>query len=111
MKSKPSLSKKLRRRSCKNQKSVESPINFQFLVEFMITGIREKTIVKEGGKVEISSADLLVGMKVEVIVLVEEEQDETEYLLSTESNRRHLEKSIRDAQDPTKLIYIDIESL
>ena len=79
----------------------------------MITGIREKTIVKEGGKIEISSADLPIGIEVEVIVLVEEEeeQDTTEYLLSTEANRRHLEESMRDAQDPTKLIYIDIESL
>ena len=77
----------------------------------MITGIREKTIVKEGGKVEISSLDLPIGTEVEVIVLVEEEQDTTEYLLSNETNRRHLEEAMRDAQDPTKLIYVDIESL
>ncbi|MDQ3179257.1 MAG: hypothetical protein M3Q33_01935 [Acidobacteriota bacterium] len=78
----------------------------------MITGIREKTIVKEGGKVEISSTDLPIGMEVEVIVLVEEEeQDTTEYLLSTEANRRHLERAMRDAEDPEKRIYIDIENL
>lgn len=78
----------------------------------MITGIREKTIVKENGMVEVSALDLPVGTEVEVIVLVEkEEQDTTEYLLSTEANRQHLEKSMRDAQDPTKLIYVDIEDL
>ena len=78
----------------------------------MITGIREKTIVKEGGKVEISSTDLPIGIEVEVIILVEEEeQDTTEYLLSTEANREHLRKSRRDAQDPTKLIYVDVEDL
>ncbi len=78
----------------------------------MITGIREKTIVKEGGKVEISSTDLPIGMEVEVIVLVEEEEpDTTEYLLSTEANRRHLERAMRDAEDPEKRIYIDIENL
>ncbi len=78
----------------------------------MITVIREKTIVKEGGKVEISSTDLPIGMEVEVIVLVEEEeQDTTEYLLSTEANRRHLERAMRDAEDPEKRIYIDIENL
>ncbi|MBA3634668.1 MAG: hypothetical protein H0W58_17950 [Acidobacteria bacterium] len=78
----------------------------------MITGIREKTIVKEGGKVKISSSDLPIGVEAEVIVLVEEEeQDTTEYLLSTEPNRRHLEEAMRDAQDPKKLIYIDIENL
>ncbi len=39
----------------------------------MITGIREKTIVKENGMVEISALDLPIGTEVEVIVLVEEE--------------------------------------
>ena len=78
----------------------------------MITGIREKTIVKENGMVEVSALDLPIGTEVEVIVWVdEEEQDTTEYLLSTEANREHLRKSMRDAQDPTKLIYVDIENL
>lgn len=78
----------------------------------MISGIREKTVVKEGGKIEILSSDLPIGTAVEVIVLVEEaEQDTTEYLLSTEANRRHLEQALRDAENPEKLIYIDIENL
>ena len=78
----------------------------------MITGIREKTIVKENGMIEVSAPDLPIGTEVEVIVWVdEEEQDTTEYLLSTEANREHLRKSMRDAQDPTKLIYVDIENL
>ncbi len=34
----------------------------------MITGIREKTVVKENGMVEISAADLPVGTEVEVII-------------------------------------------
>jgi len=77
----------------------------------MISGIREKTVVKEGGKIEISSPDLPDGAQVEVIVLVEEEQDTTEYLLSTEANRKHLEQAMRDAENPEKLIYVDIENL
>ena len=78
----------------------------------MLTGIREKTVVKENGMVEISAPDLPVGTEVEVIVLVEEEEmDTTEYLLSTEANRQHLEQSIRDAEDPKKRIYVDIENL
>ena len=78
----------------------------------MITGIREKTVVRENGTVEISTPDLAVGTKVEVIVLVEEEEmDTTEYLLSTEANRKHLEQALRDADDPTKRIYVDIENL
>ena len=77
----------------------------------MITGIRENTIVKENGKVEISETDLPVGTEVEVIVLVKEEMDTTQYLLSNEANREHLEKAMRDAEDPTKRIYVDIENL
>ena len=78
----------------------------------MLTGIREKTVVKENGTVEISAPDLPVGTEVEVIVLVEqEEMDTTEYLLSTEANRKHLERAMRDAEDPTKRIYIDIDKL
>ncbi len=78
----------------------------------MLTGIREKAIVKENGMVEISAPDLPVGTEVEVIILVEEEEmDTTEYLLSTEANREHLERAMRDAEDPTKRIYIDIDKL
>lgn len=78
----------------------------------MITGIREKTIVREGGRIEISSSDLPIGKEVEVIVLVEdEEQDATEYLLSTEANREHLMKAMREAKNPENLIYIDVENL
>lgn len=78
----------------------------------MITAIRERATVKENGTVEISAPDLPVGTEVEVIVLVEEEEmDTTEYLLSTEANREHLMKALRDAEDPTKRIYVDIEDL
>ncbi len=78
----------------------------------MLTGIREKTVVKENGMVEISAPDLPIGTEVEVIVLVEEEEmDTTEYLLSTEANRKHLERAMRDAEDPKKRIYVDTENL
>ncbi|HSK74247.1 MAG TPA: hypothetical protein VK892_21285 [Pyrinomonadaceae bacterium] len=78
----------------------------------MIAGIREKTIVKEGGKVEISAPDLPVGTEVEVIVLVEEEeQDTTEYLLSTEANRKHLEEVLEQLKQPENFIYVDMDEL
>ena len=78
----------------------------------MITEIREKTLVKEGGKIEISSSDLPIGTKVEVIVLVEgEQEDSTAYLLSTEANRQHLKEAMLDAKNPEKLIYVDIDNL
>ncbi len=80
--------------------------------KIMLTGIREKTVVKENGMVEISAPDLPIGTEVEVIVLVEEEEmDTTEYLLSTEANRKHLERAMRDAEDPEKRIYVDTENL
>lgn len=78
----------------------------------MLTGIRERTVVKENGMIEIPTTDLAVGTEVEVIVLVdEEEMDTTEYLLSNEANREHLFESLRDAKNPEKLIYVDIDDL
>ncbi len=77
----------------------------------MITGIREKTFVKENGMVEVSAIDLPIGTQVEVIVLVEDEQDTTEYLLSTEANRKYLEQALEDLKHPEKFIQVDIENL
>ena len=77
----------------------------------MITGIRQRRIVQENGMVEISASELPIGTEVEVIVFVDDEMDTTEYLLSTEANREHLEQAMRDLEDPTKRIYIDIENL
>ena len=74
----------------------------------MITGIRQKTIVGEGGKIEFLSPELPSGMLVEVIVLVEpEKQDATDYLLSTEANRNHLLQALQDLNDPSCHIYVD----
>ncbi len=80
----------------------------------MLTEIRERSVVN-GGRITLPPLDLPDGTEVEVIVLVEKAEehamDTTEYLLSTEANRKHLEQSIRDASDPDKLIYVDIEKL
>ena len=74
----------------------------------MITGIRQKTVVGEGGKIEFISPELHSGMRVEVIVLVEpEEQDATEYLLSTEANRTHLLQALQELDDPSRYVYVD----
>lgn len=77
----------------------------------MQTEIREKTIVKENGKVEISPVDFPSGTEVEVILLVGEEMDETEYLLSTEANRKHLEQALEDLKHPENLIRVDMDEL
>ena len=74
----------------------------------MITGIRQKAIVGEGGKIEILSPELPSGALVEVIVLVEPvEQDTTEYLLSTEANRNHLLEALQDLEKPSTYVYVD----
>lgn len=74
----------------------------------MIAGIRQKTLVGEGGKIEVLSPELPSGTLVEVIILVEPvEQDTTEYLLSTEANRSHLLQALRDLEDPSRYIYVN----
>ncbi len=80
--------------------------------KIMLTGIREKTLVKENGMVEISAPDLPIGTEVEVIVLVEEEEmDTTEYLLSTEANRKHLEEALEELKHPENFIQVNVDDL
>ncbi len=74
----------------------------------MIAGIRQKTIVGEGGKIEVLSPELPIGALVEVIILVEPvEQDTTEYLQSTEANRNHLLQALRDLEDPSRHSHVN----
>ena len=74
----------------------------------MLTGIREKACVQEGGKIEIVSPELPAGVWVEVIVLVDsEEQDTTDYLLSKEANRAHLYQAMDDLKDHSTYTYVD----
>lgn len=74
----------------------------------MLVGVRQKTVVGEGGKIELSSPALPQGALVDVIVLMEpEEQDQTEYLLSTEANRSHLLQALRELDDSSSYIYVD----
>jgi len=81
-------------------------------VLYMINGIRQQTVVKEGGKVEIMSSELPIGAKVEVFVWIEPyEQDTTEYLLSTEANRKHLLQAMENLKDRSSYIYINSDEL
>ncbi len=43
-----------------------------------------------------------------ITISVEEEMDETEYLLSTEANRKHLEKAVKNVKGG-KTIKVDID--
>jgi antitoxin YefM len=74
----------------------------------MIAGLRQKTVVGEGGRVELLLPELPYGALVDVIVLVEPaEPDTTEYLLSTEANRRHLLQALQDLERPASYIYVN----
>lgn len=74
----------------------------------MISGIKQRAVVGEGGKIEIVSSELTAGTVVEVIVLVDtEEYDTTSYLLSTEANRRHLREALEDLEKPETYVYVD----
>ena len=76
----------------------------------MLTGIRHRTRVAEGGRIEIPFSELPSGALVEVIVLVEQgATDTTEYLLSTEANSVHLREALRDLDDPSSYHYVSLE--
>jgi hypothetical protein len=45
-----------------------------------------------------------------ISITVEEELDETEYLLSTEANRKHLEESMAQAK-AGKVVKVDLKKL
>lgn len=78
----------------------------------MLQGIRQRAVVDSDGKLMIAAPELRAGTRVEVIVLVESEQgDTTEYLLTGEANREHLLRALRELEDPTKYVHVDIETL
>ncbi len=73
----------------------------------MLKSLRKKMVVDEDGRIAINSPELHRGDKVEVIVLVNPEEDETEYLLSTEANRLHLREALQQLDNKKNYIYID----
>jgi hypothetical protein len=73
----------------------------------MVSAIRQYAVVDKQGKIELS-ADLPQGTKVEIIILVEE-QDETEYLLSNPANRQYLIQAISNVDNNTNLVTISAE--
>ncbi|MBD2167655.1 hypothetical protein H6G04_25025 [Calothrix membranacea FACHB-236] len=82
----------------------------------MLSGIKQQVVVGKDGKIEIQTSELAEGTVVEVIVLVEQDvvgknpnnqsiqQDETEYLLSTEGNRCHLMTAMENVETKTNLV-------
>ncbi|MHC5728330.1 MAG: hypothetical protein ACYTXY_30295 [Nostoc sp.] len=76
----------------------------------MLSGIKQKAIVGKDGKIELSTTELPEGTVVEVIVLVETptEEDETTYLLKSETNKKHLLKALENVEKGN-LIYVDLD--
>jgi antitoxin YefM len=76
----------------------------------MLSGIKQKTIVGKDGKIELSTTELPEGTVVEVIVLVETptKEDETTYLLKSETNKKHLLTALENV-DKGNLIYVDLD--
>ena len=81
----------------------------------MLSGIKQQVVVGKDGKIEIQTSELAEGIVVEVIILVKQDvfnthtnpsiqQDETEYLLSTQANRNHLMADIQNIETKTNLV-------
>lgn len=47
----------------------------------------------------------------EIEIIVQEIQDETEYLLSTQANREHLLRAIENVKNHTNLVHVKLEDL
>ena len=74
--------------------------------------VKKKTVVGKKGTIELQSTELQEGTEVEIIILipsVETELDPTEYLLSTEANRRELLEAVERVEKQENLINISSE--
>ena len=76
----------------------------------MLSVIKQKAIVGKNGKIELSATELAEGTVVEVILLVETptEEDETTYLLKSESNKKHILKALENVEKGN-LVYVDLD--
>jgi antitoxin YefM len=73
----------------------------------VISAIKQHAVVGESGKIEIH-ADLPQGTIVEVLVLVQE-QDETEYLMSNPINRQHLLEALDNVECRENIVTFTVE--
>ena len=86
----------------------------------MLSGIKQRGVVRKNGKIEIQTSELAEGTVVEVIILVEQstaeqsenldqQQDTTDYLLSNAANRQHLISSLQQLENQENLINFTAE--
>jgi antitoxin YefM len=73
----------------------------------MVSAIKQNAIVGESGKIEINS-DLPAGTNVEIVVLVEE-QDETDYLMSNSANHQRLIEAMKNIESRDNLVTFTSE--
>jgi antitoxin YefM len=73
--------------------------------------VKQKGIVNQAGKIEIQSPELEEGTEVEVIILISssDDMDETDYLLSTETNRKELLEAIERVEKQENLVKFTAE--
>ena len=74
----------------------------------MVTAIKQTGTVGKDGKIELYTPELVEGTQVEIILLVNN-QDETEYLLSNETNRKRLLDAISNIDKGEGLVTISAE--
>ncbi|MDJ0660759.1 MAG: hypothetical protein QNJ42_14910 [Crocosphaera sp.] len=76
----------------------------------MMDSIKQKAIVGKNGKIELPETTLTEGTLVEVIVLVEslEEEDETDYLLRSQANKKQLLEALENVKQG-KVVAVDLD--
>jgi antitoxin YefM len=78
----------------------------------MLNTVRQTTVVKKGGRVEILSPELPEGSIVEVFVILgPAEQDATEYLLFTEANRKVMYDALEELEKRDNYVYVNLDEL
>ena len=77
-----------------------------------MNALKYRTTIKNG-QLDLPNLDLPEGTVVEAILLMVEsnEEDETDYLLSTEANRQHLKETVELLKNPQNYIYINSADL